>query len=295
MALGFVLVAFVLFVFGSIAIAHGCAVITRKLGFSPLVVGLVVIAVVASLPVLFVLLRAKAAGAPDLAIGGIVGGVIFALTFLLGGCALVHPLECPPKVMGRDIGALLLASLCFLFLAVSGVSSRPAGLVLLSVFAGYITVTFLTDRRRATEHSIVSAHAQAMEIGNLGLSGGFFLTALGMIVVMLGAHLTVVAASIMVPAFLVVFAGASRGRSNVLVGYAVMLGIFDLTCVLGLCLLFFPVKISNVFVIDSVVLACVCVFLPVMAAMHWRLSQPRGVVLMLGYGLYLFVLSLIAN
>lgn len=316
MAIGFVLSAFFLFLIGSTATARGAAVVSRTCGFSPMTIGLLAIAAATATPTLFVLWRANSVGAIDLAVGGVIGGVILALTFLLGLCAYLRPLECPPKVMGRDLGALLIASLCFLVLSVLGVSSRLAGFVLLCVFAGYMTVTFVSDWRRAAEHSVARAHAESLDIGNLDLSGGVFLAALGVIAVMLGAHLsvtgslalawqlgfppyamglTLVAACVAAPAFLVAFAGGRRSRGSVLVGYAVILGIFDLACMFGLFMLLFPAKVSNVFVVDGVVLAGICALLPLIAAVHWRLSRQRGILLMAGYGVYLVVLLVRLN
>lgn len=316
MAFGFFVAAFLLFVIGSIAIAHGSAVITRELGLSPLAVGLIVMGTTAALPVLFVLWRAKTLGVPDLGIGGVVGGAIFAVTLPLGLCAQIRPLECQPKVMGRDTGMLAAAAACFLLLSLFEVSSRLAGLLLLSIFAVYMTLTYTADRRRAPEHSIACAHAKALEVGNWGLSGGVFEAAIGAIAILLGAHLAVtggiglawllnvpqyvvglsaVAACMSLPAFLVVFVGAQHGRSTILTGYGVFIGIVDLTCALGLSMLLSPVKIANVFVADGAAAALLCLLLPVVAAGRWRLSRTGGIVLIAAYGLYLGILTIRLN
>jgi cation:H+ antiporter len=313
MAIGFAVCGFLLFAIGSIAIAHGGAVITRDLGFSPLTIGLVVIATAASMPALFVLWQAKTVGATDLAVGGVVGGAIFALTLLLGLCAQVRPLECPPKVMVRDFGVLLLVAVSFLVLAIFGIRGRLAGAVLLAIFFGYLALSLYADRRRAAAHSVVRAHAERLEMGGIDISGGVFVAALGVIAMMLGAHLTltggqalahqfdlpqyaigltVVAACVSLPELFVVLAGASRGRSDVLVGYTVILGIFSLACMLGVGLLVLSVRVSRVFIVDGLFLVGFCVMVPLTAAVHWRLSRPRGVLLILCYAVYLLVLAL---
>lgn len=315
MAFGLIFAGLILFVIGSIAIAQGGAVIVRKVGGSSLTIGLGVIGLACAMPAFFVLWRAKSLGAADLAVGGVVGGAILALTFLLGLCAVARPLECPPKVMGRDCSALFMASLGFLLLAAFGVTARLAGLLLLLIFVGYLTVTFYADRRRAAAHSVLLAHVEAMEVEKLDSSASFFIVALGLIADMAGAHLTMtgsltlvalyqwpqyavglsaVAVCLATPELCVVFVGARKGRSHAVVGYALLLGLFDLG-VLGLFALLFAPTISPAFLFDGVVLGGICLILPLIAAVNWRISRAWGILLIVGYGLYLVLLTVRQN
>lgn len=303
---------FVLLAIGSSAALRGGARLACALGFSPLAIGLLVIPAATSAPELLVSLRALSVGAPDLAVGGIIGGTILTLLFVLGFGALIHPLASSPKVVFRDGGALLVAGLAFALFAGSGTITWHEGILFLVGFAVYIALAMFTDWRRTTEHSVPRACAQAFSGKEPTIAGGLFLLTLGIVAILLGAHLTiagsivlarelklpvafagltVVAASVSLPELGVVMAAVLRRRSNLAVGHILSANVFGLLCVVAIMALIAPVPVSHMLMADvAVMVGAIALLLPLLA-MRWQLSRPRGLFLILCYGGYLVFLA----
>jgi cation:H+ antiporter len=124
-------------VLGGQGVVHGATAVAVDLGVPELVVGLSILAVGTSLPELAATLVAAARSEADLAVGNIVGSNIFNLTFVLGGTALVRPLEIPGRVLLVEFPATLALSVLLLPLALwARKVRRVEGILLLSAYAG---------------------------------------------------------------------------------------------------------------------------------------------------------------
>jgi len=124
-------------VLGGRGIVTGATVIAAGYGIPEVIVGLSVIAVGTSLPELATTIIAAVRREADLAVGNIVGSNIFNLTFVLGGTALVTPLEVHPVLLRVEYPAMLLLSLFLLPLAwTRRALDRHEGLLLLALYGG---------------------------------------------------------------------------------------------------------------------------------------------------------------
>ena len=85
-----VLACLILFA-GAELLVRGGASLALKLGLTPLVVGLTVVAFGTSMPELIVSLKAAMLGQSDIAIGNVVGSNIFNIAMILGLAAVVYP------------------------------------------------------------------------------------------------------------------------------------------------------------------------------------------------------------
>src|SRR5205085_7037315 len=126
---------------------RGGVAVARALGFSPLLIGLFVISVATSAPELAVSLRAGLAGASDIAIGNVVGSNILNLLLILGLGALIRLMPSPPKVVLRDGGSMLAASVVLALMAWGNVITRGEGTFLLAAFVIYTVTNLATDWR----------------------------------------------------------------------------------------------------------------------------------------------------
>lgn len=122
---------------GGQGVIHGATAVAMEMGVSELVVGLSILAVGTSLPELAATLVAAAREEADLAVGNIVGSNIFNLTFVLGGTALVSPLQIPARILTVEFPATFLLSVLLLPVAISARRiSRKEGVMLLAAYAG---------------------------------------------------------------------------------------------------------------------------------------------------------------
>jgi cation:H+ antiporter len=298
-----------LLIAGSEATVRGGVGLARVLGLSPVLIGLLVIASATSAPELFVALRAATAGAPDIALGNIIGGNIFLLLFALGLGALIRPLASPPKVVLRDGGTMLAAALVVAFFALNEYLGRHEGLFLFLGLVVYLVVTFFTDWRRSADHSVALSRAVARSKNEpLPVVGSLFLLFLGLICLVLGAlftvdgsvalaralhlqqafvGLTIIAFGTSLPKLVSVLVAAIRGHTDAAVGLVIGAVIFNLLGVLGITAMVAPLAVSRMLASTDlyVMVGASAVLLPLLA-MRWRLSRPRGALLALGYVCY---------
>lgn len=311
----------VLFAIGGMAVSRGSALLAQELGFTPLVIGLVVMSGSAALPELFLLVRAHALGGTELALGGIFGSVVALLSVIVGAVALFRPLDCPPKVVIRDGGVVLLIALIgLLLLLIGGGWGRLGGVLLLLLYGGYTALVHLTDRRRVAKHSVAEVHARAhvMALGvtRFDITVGLFVVLLGMIAIMMAGHLTVSGALAMArlthlpqfalgvsvvalclagPQAVVLWAGTRHSGADIFFGQIVGAGVLNLTLAPGLVALFTPLPVTGTFAIDLIALAVLPVLLGLTVASGWRLTAPRAMVLIGAYACYLVVLAMRLN
>lgn len=77
---------------GAELMVRGAAALARRLGLTPLVIGLTVIAFGTSAPELVVSALASHRGSGAIAVGNVIGSNLCNLAFILGACALIRPL-----------------------------------------------------------------------------------------------------------------------------------------------------------------------------------------------------------
>lgn len=195
MEYGFLAGGFFLLILGSEAAVRGGVAVARGLGISPLLIGLFVISAATSAPELAISMQAGLAGAPDIAIGNVIGSNILNILLILGLGALIRPMSSPPKVVLRDGGTMLVASAALTFIAWGHMVSRGEGLFLLVLFVLYVVTTLITDWRRPPEHSVACARAvERMGGGETSGPVGVFILIFGLVCILLGTHFAVAAA-----------------------------------------------------------------------------------------------------
>jgi cation:H+ antiporter len=105
---------------GAELLVRGASGIARRLGVTPLVIGLTVVAFGTSTPELVVSVAAAVQGRASLAIGNVVGSNIFNVLFILGICALLSPLAVATALVRRDVPLMIGASLVVWCFALDG-------------------------------------------------------------------------------------------------------------------------------------------------------------------------------
>jgi len=295
-----------LLIAGSEAAVRGGVAVARGLGISPLLIGLFVISAATSAPELAVSLRAGLAGASDIAVGNVVGSNILNVLLILGLGALIRPMPSPPKVVLRDGGSMLAASIVLALMAWGHVITRWEGALLLAAFVLYLATTLMTDLRRPPQHSVACARAIArMAAGETAAAPGFFILVFGLVCLVLGAQfsvagavrfaqtsgvsqavvgLTIVAFCTSVPELLLTTIAAARGQTELAIGHLVGSNTFNILAVIGLTAVLKPLPVSTMLAgIDMLVMVGASMVLLPMLAANWRLSRPQGALLLLSY------------
>lgn len=122
--------------------------LATRMGLSPMVIGLTVVALGTSAPELVTMLVAVARRETGLAVGNLVGSSVLNIALVLGATVLAAPgatIAVPPDVVDADLVLLVVATLgAGLATRTGSRLSRPEGGLLVLGYAAYLTWLVLT-------------------------------------------------------------------------------------------------------------------------------------------------------
>lgn len=150
---------FVILVVAAELMVRGAVVLADRMGISPMVIGMTVVAFGTSAPELVVSLNAALSGASGLAIGNIVGSNIANIWMILGAACLVTPILVKPDAMTRDVVLLIGGSFLFMAFALTGELNMIGGIVMLLVFVGFLAASFM----RSEDPDLAKEQAEEIE------------------------------------------------------------------------------------------------------------------------------------
>jgi cation:H+ antiporter len=255
-----------LLILGAEWLVRGASRLAAKIGISPLVIGLTVVAFGTSSPELAINVQSSLAGQADIAVGNVVGSNIFNILVIIGLSAVITPLVVHQQLIRLDVPLMIgLAFITYLF-ALDGLISTVEGFILFGGLVAYIV--FLIWQSRKENEEIKHEYAQKYERKPNGgwkpwtINIGLLVLGLALLVVGAGwlvdsaveiarwaglselvIGLTIVAAGTSLPEVATSIAAALKGERDIAVGNAVGSNIFNLLSVLGLSAIIVPVGI----------------------------------------------------
>jgi cation:H+ antiporter len=159
-------VGLVLLVTGADRLVEGSARLSRSIGLSPVVVGVVIIGFGTSTPELLVTLLAALEGVFDLGVGNIVGSNIANVLLVVGVAAVVGPVVVGRTTLRREAPLSLLSVAAFAW-AIQGPLRRIDALlllVLLTIVVGLILSLARRDLRTGASSAVVAGIAELDEL-----------------------------------------------------------------------------------------------------------------------------------
>lgn len=136
----------VVLVYSADKFVDGTASIAKRLGVSPLMIGLTIVGLGTSAPEILVSTIASWHGNPGLAVGNAIGSNIANIGLILGCTALISPLAVHSKMLKRELPILLVTSV-FCYLIVFDGLTLSDGLLMLSALVGFIIWLVWTARQ----------------------------------------------------------------------------------------------------------------------------------------------------
>ena len=127
-----IIVGFALLVWGADRFVFGASGIARKLGVSPLIIGLTIVGFGTSAPEMLVSGMAALDGNPGLGVGNALGSNIANIGLVIGATAIITPLLVQSNVLRREFPVLIGVMLLVLVLIWDGILGRFDGIVLLT-------------------------------------------------------------------------------------------------------------------------------------------------------------------
>ncbi|RUM87743.1 MAG: sodium:calcium antiporter [Thermodesulfatator sp.] len=262
------LLGLALLLVGGDLLVRGAAGLSRRLGISPMAIGLTVVAFGTSAPELAVNVAA-ALKAGEISFGNIVGSNLANIALGIGLAALVRPLIIQSVVVRREIPMMLLATAAVLVAALDpwltggpALYSRTEGLLLLLFFAVFIYYNLLEIFGHRTNSLAAEAVAEAPLIlsvplalllfflGLAGLVGGSEITVRYAVLLSEGLGIpkafigfTLIALGTSLPEIATSLASIYRGETDLLVGNIVGSNIFNFLFILGVTACLRPVPV----------------------------------------------------
>ena len=291
--------------FGGEALVWGAYSMARRMGISPLAIGLTVVAFGTSMPELVVSIDAARAGADDISLGNVVGSNIANIALILGLAAFISPTLAEAKIVRLDSPLMIVATLVLLLMLGNGVLSRPEGLVLLAGLVAFTTFTFWQANRQsklkafADETTGLMPSTTPLKTGALILAGLALLVAGGNLVVdgavtiatMLGLSqatigLTIVAVGTSLPELSTSVIAALRRQGDIAIGNVVGSNIFNILGILGITASFLPLERGAISWLDLGVMTALAVLLPLLLLFRKELRRPEGLLLLMVFVAY---------
>ncbi|MCH2135066.1 MAG: sodium:calcium antiporter [Phycisphaerales bacterium] len=254
---------------GGHLLVEGAGSLARRLGVTPLMVGLTIVAFGTSAPELalnVVAVSASEAGAM-LAWGNIIGSNMANVGLVLGMACLIAPLSIKGQALKRDLPLLMITTAGFIALLLltphhdggAGLSRIDGGILL----GGFIAITaawFISGRRHQDESMEVAGGASLEGVRRLGPSLGMVLIGLALLLsgawaaesgaVDIARHLgvpeviiglTIVAVGTSLPEVAMALIGTRRGETDLVIGAVIGSNLFNLVLVMGVTALIRPI------------------------------------------------------
>ena len=299
--------------FGAEYLIRGGVSIARKLGVSPLLIGLTLVAFGTSAPELVVSIQAALTDSGDIAVGNVIGSNICNIALILGLCAVLKPIVTNTKLFKLDMPLLLGASILFaIFYFCDGRGLNFwQGAVMFSILLVYLGWSFYQDRKSGGGELSAAAEEEggdkpcAMWLAVLLVIGGlaglvigarcfvssaiFFARAMGVSQAVIG--LTIVALGTSLPELATSVVAVIKGERDIAVGNVVGSNIFNILVIMGIAPMVSDLHAPNVSMIDMSVMLALVPVLWVMMATGKRVSRLEGGILLLvycGYTAWLF-------
>ena len=294
---------------GAEGLIRGSSNLAIKIGITPLVVGLTVVAFGTSTPELVVSLKAALLGNSSISLGNVVGSNIANIALILGVAALIKPLDVHAKVIMREIPIMIGISLLLLLLLLDGELGFIDGLVFVS---GIITYTFVNVwmARKEKSPEVDKEFKDGLK-SKLGIPVSIVLMIAGLGLLILGANLfvqsavaiakmfnvsdaiiglTIVAIGTSLPELITSIVAAYKKESDIAIGNVVGSNIFNILGILGITALIIPISSVGISYVDLGVMLFTAIILFPLSRTGFSISRAEGVLLLAGYAGYIYYL-----
>lgn len=307
-------VGFALLVWGADKFVEGASALARKMGVSPLLVGLTIVAFGTSMPELAVSVTAALQGANEIAVGNVVGSNVFNLLVVAGLSAVICPLVMDKMLLRRDWPLSILAAvLLFAAILPDQAIARWEGAVLLVIFAVILTRQIRSALHDRDQLASAAAEAEAEEAeapmptmmiwvnivlglacivigGQLAVNGATGIARMfGLSETLIG--LTIVALGTSLPELVTSIVAARKGQNEIAMGNVIGSNLFNILLILGVSSVITPIPVQATSIIDCLFLIAISVifYIPARKGKLGRLPGALMVAIYVAYTVYLIM------
>lgn len=305
-----IIASLIMLYFGASWLVNGAASLAVRLGITPLVIGLTVVAFGTSTPELIVSIQAALEGNGSISIGNVVGSNIFNIGAILGLAALFYPIKVKAQVLRFDIPIMLFTAVLFLLLFLDHQISRLEGGVFVVGIIAY-TVFNLRKSRQEGQQEILEEFQEVAPQTSRHWAVDVLLIGFGLLVLIFGSDLlvdgavslakhfgiseaviglTIVAAGTSMPELATSVVAALKKQSDIAVGNVVGSNIYNILAILGVSSIITPIQAPDIAFTDGLVMVGISVLLIPLMRTGYAIKRWEGGILLLIYAVYLYSL-----
>jgi len=297
-------VGFLVLLLGGKFLVDGASAIAARLGLSPGLIGLTIVAFGTSAPELLVSVTAALKGSSDIAIGNVVGSNISNITLVLGISSIIFPIYIQKSTLKLDYPFTLISSVIFYIMAFNGLITFYEGIILFSCFVALNWYFFKTiERVEFSKDDAILMKKQSPWLAILQLLAGAAGLYFGSELVVGHASLiarnfgvseriigvTIIAIGTSLPELVTSVLAALKKETEMALGNILGSNIMNVFSIIGITALIKPIDVASDFIYtDFVWMLGFTVFLLPVMRINYNISRLNGVALILGYMLYIY-------
>ena len=302
----------VMLYFGSEWLVRGGKGLALRLGVTPFVIGLTILAFGSSAPE--AITSIVSSDTPDLIIGNVVGSNIANIGLAIGIAAIAGPMVAKYDSMKIEITAMLAACVGLFLLGFLGYVNWIEGIVLIALLFVFL---FFVFKKKGNDEEGRKEYEEEVTPETLSTPLLVCLVILGLVVLYFGARffidgakelailigvpdlvigLIVVAIGTSLPELCISILAAYRGEADMAVANIVGSNIFNIFFVLGIGSLLTDIPVSDsVLYFHLPVMIVLSVVMYLMVRIRNKIDRPSGIVLVGIYAAYIAVIAMIPD
>lgn len=294
---------------GAEGLIRGSSNLAIKIGITPLVVGLTVVAFGTSTPELVVSLKAALLGNSSIALGNVVGSNVANIALILGVAAIIRPLKVHANVIMREIPIMIGITVLLLIIIIDGEVGFIDGLIFVLGIIAYTVVNVIMARKEKNPE--VDAEFEEGLKSKLGVPVSIVFMVVGFGLLIAGANffvksavaiaklfemsdavigLTIVAIGTSLPELITSIVASYKKEADIAIGSVVGSNIFNILSILGITALIFPVSSAGINIIDLSVMLFTAIILFPLSRTGFSITRLEGAFLLAGYVVYIYYL-----
>ncbi len=295
---------------GAESLVRGSSSLAIKLGISPLIVGLTVVAFATSSPELVVSVKAALDGNSGIVVGNVVGSNICNIALILGIAAMISPMRVQTQLIRREIPIMIVVSLILVLVLSNDFISRTEGILLFLGIIAYIVLGYRYALAEKKEEIKIFEEGIPKQPYKTWVSVILIITGLGLLVggsglfvegAVVAANkmgvseavigLTVVALGTSLPELITSVVASLKNENDIAIGNAVGSNVFNILSILGISSIIRPISDTGVTVVDLGIMMFFAIVIFPLCKTKFTLRRWEGALLFIGYVGYMLYLA----
>ena len=296
---------------GAEGLVRGASSLAIRLGISPLVVGLTVVAFATSSPEMVVSIKAAIEGNPGIVVGNVVGSNICNIALILGVAAIISPLSVKTQVIKREIPIMIIVSVILLLILSDDVITRLEGVLLVIGIIVYIILGYKYSIKKKDNKEVIKEFEEIIPKSPYKVLTSLVLIVVGLVLLVFGSNLFVDGAVAIAENFgvsqaviglTIVALGTSlrelttsvvasfKNENDIAIGNAVGSNVFNILSILGISSLIRPIVNTGITMVDLSIMMFFAILILPLSKTKFTLRRWEGALLFCGYIAYIIYL-----